>query len=68
MEIFAKRLKELRLERNLSLRDIAEVLGIHHTSYENYEKDKSEPTQEMLNKIADFFGVTTDYLLGRVPI
>ena len=64
MEVFAKRLKALREEKGLSIRKLASALEINHASYARYEKDTAEPTQEMLLKIAKFFGVTPNYLLG----
>jgi len=65
MKIFAKRLKELRNEKNLSIRKFSQILGIADTSYARYENNTSEPTQEMLVKIARYFGVTVGYLLGE---
>ena len=64
MEIFAKRLKGLRETKGLTIREIAQELGISHTAYLKYEHNKYEPTQELMVKIAFFFGVTTDYLYG----
>ena len=64
MEIFAKRLKELRNEKGSSLRKVASDLGIHFTTYESYEKNESAPKPEMIVKIANLFGVTPNYLLG----
>ena len=65
MEIFANRLKELRNERKLNQRDFAKILGISQGSYARYELGWNQPSMQVLVKIADFFGVTTDYLLGR---
>jgi len=64
MKIFAKRIKDLRESKGLTVRDMGIELGISHVSYLRYEHNKSEPTQEMMVKIAMFFGVTTDYLYG----
>lgn len=58
-------LKILRESRGLNMRETAKLLGIPYTTYVNYEKGLREPTSEMLIQLADFFGVTTDYLLGR---
>lgn len=58
-------LKHLREARGLNMRETAKLLGIPYTTYVNYEKGSREPTSEMLIALADFFGVTTDYLLGR---
>lgn len=58
-------LKDLRKTRNLSQGQAAEALGISLRAYQNYEYGQREPNIEMINKLADFYGVTTDYLLGR---
>ena len=47
--------------------DLAEILGISLSSYQKYERDAISPSYETLCKIADFYHVTTDYLLGREP-
>lgn len=60
-----KKLKELRTERGLYQKDVAEYLKIDRTTYVKYESGVSEPNHEMLCKIADFFNVTVDYLLGN---
>lgn len=58
-------LKELRKKRNLSQTQVAEALGISLRAYQNYEYNQREPNIEMINKLADYFNVTTDKLLGR---
>ena len=65
MQILAKRLKELRESRRIYQREMAEQLGLSFRGYQNYETDQSEPKLSTLIAIADYFGVTTDYLLGR---
>lgn len=64
MKIFAERLKELRTEKNLSIRKLAEKLDISASVLSAYEADKSEATGPMIIKLAEFYGVTADYLLG----
>lgn len=59
------RLKELRIQRGLYQKDIAAKLGVDRTTYVKYENGSSEPNHEMLQKLADIFETTTDYLLGR---
>lgn len=59
------RIKELRQERNLSLRDLASELNIAYSSLGKYERGDQQPSFETLIKIADYFNVTTDYLIGR---
>lgn len=65
MEIFAERLKNLRKERRWSSKEMAEYLGVSQRAYLYYESATNYPNIPGLLKLADFFGVTTDYLLGR---
>ena len=58
-------LKELRKEKGISQEDAAKDLGISLRAYQNYEYGQREPNIQMINKLADYYGVTTDYLLGR---
>lgn len=58
-------LKELRNKRNVSQAQVAEALGISLRAYQNYEYGQREPNIDMINKLADYFNVTTDRLLGR---
>ncbi len=58
-------LRLLRKEKNLKQIDLANYLGVSRTTYTQYETGKSEPDLKMVQKLADFFGVTVDYLLGR---
>ena len=60
-------LKELRLNKRLSQQNIADVLKVSARAYQKYEYGTAEPTFDTLSKLADFYGVTTDYLLGREP-
>ena len=57
------RLKELRQQKNLTQAKVADSLGITQQSYARWENRKVTPTPEKLSKIANFYGVTTDYLL-----
>lgn len=59
------KIKELRQERNLSLRDLAADLEIAYSSLGKYERGDQQPSFETLIKLADYFNVTTDYLIGR---
>lgn len=60
-----EQLQQLRKSRGLTQDDLAEILGISLSSYQKYERDAISPSYETLCKIADFYHVTTDYLLGR---
>lgn len=62
-------LKTLRKTRGYtSAKDFCKAIGISFSTYQNYESGSRVPTVEMLVKIADFYGVTTDFLLGREPV
>ena len=65
---FAPRLRELRKERDLSQKSLADAVGVDRTAIAKYETGASGAKAEMLEKLATFFGVTTDYLLGRSDI
>ncbi|WP_051412155.1 helix-turn-helix domain-containing protein [Halonatronum saccharophilum] len=59
------RLRELRERENLSQGELAKVFDISCMAISNYELSRRNPDLETLVKIANYFGVTTDYLLGR---
>lgn len=63
-----ERLKELRTAQKLTQQQMADYLGVDRTTYVKYETDKSEPTFDTLQKLADYFGVTVDFLMGRDTI
>ena len=57
--------KKIRLERNLTQRQIAEGIGIPEQSYQRYEYGKVVPSATVLLALADYFDVSLDYLCGR---
>ena len=63
--MFAVRLKNLRLSNGLNQVQLAERLGVKKQSVSNWENGNIMPSIDMLIRIADFFHVCTDYLLGR---
>ena len=65
-EILAERLKECRLKRGLTQREVATYCDITEKAYQNYELMTREPKLEILIRIADFYNVSLDYLTGRV--
>lgn len=65
---YGDRLKKLRKEKKLSQQELADKLGINRSTYARYETSTTEPDYETLRKLADFFGVTVDYILGRTNI
>lgn len=60
-----ERLRTLRKGRKLTQEDIAKELGISLKSYCRYERGERLPDADVLVRIADFYGVTLDYLVGR---
>ena len=62
---FGERLKELRLEHELTQLELAKKLFIAKSSICKYEKDNNFPEASLLQKIADYFNVSVDYLLGK---
>lgn len=63
--MLSERLKKLRSEKDLLQKDVATFLKITTSAYGFYEQGKRILDSEMLNKLADFFKVSVDYLLGR---
>lgn len=62
---FAERLKSLRAERHLTQQQVADGVGVNRSLLTYYEVKNKEPGAHVLCGMADYFGVTTDYLLGR---
>lgn len=58
-------LKQLRQSKGVLQKDVASYLGVDRTTYVKYERGDSEPNHDMLSKLADYFDVSIDYLLGR---
>ena len=58
-------IKKLRLAKGLNQVEFAKIICVTKQCVSNWENDNVVPSVEMLCKIADFFGVSTDYLLGR---
>ena len=64
MILFKSRLKQLRTEKNLSQTELAKVLNVSQRSISSWETGFRQPDFETLERIAKFFEVTTDYILG----
>lgn len=62
---FPERLKSLRTEHNLTQKQVADGAGINRSLLSHYEVRHIEPGAYILCCLADYFHVTTDYLLGR---
>ena len=64
---FPSILRKLRKERNLSQTELAEKIGTNLDTVYSWEKGIRNPRASAIRKLTEFFGVTEDYLLGRVP-
>jgi transcriptional regulator with XRE-family HTH domain len=62
---FGERLKQLRDQKKITQEDFAIAIGFNRSTLANWETDRALPDIETCNKIADYFNVSTDYLLGR---
>jgi transcriptional regulator with XRE-family HTH domain len=68
MSIFSRRLRDLRIRRNLTREHLCKELQISLTGYANYEQGKREPDFDRLYEISDFYDVSFDYLFGFTKI
>ena len=68
MRTLGKTIRELRESLKLSQKELAERIGVSNVVLSRYELDDRKPDFDTLEKIADFFNVTIDYLLGRSDI
>lgn len=59
------RLREMRERRGLSRRALSELCGLSQNMIAVYERGEADPSTDTLCQLADMFGVTTDFLLGR---
>ena len=62
---FMKRLKELRMKKQLTLKQLADLLEITVRNYQRYEKGEVDPPTSKTIFLADYFNVSIDYLVGR---
>lgn len=65
MIMYELRIRDLREDRNLPQKALADYLGVHQTTYSDYELGRLNVPVAALHKLADFYGVSVDYLLGR---
>ena len=63
--MYQNRLRDLREDRDLKQKDIAELLKVHQTTYSDYELGRLNIPIASLHSLADYYGVSVDYLLGR---
>lgn len=60
-----KHIRDLREDHDLTQREMGEILSCSQRVYSNYERGELDIPTEILIKLADYYGVSTDYLLGR---
>ena len=65
MQIFAERIKSLRIAHGMTQEAVGKIVGVKRCSVCGYEKGNNYPEVPVLIALADYFGVSTDYLLGR---
>ena len=59
------RIRDLREDRDLKQKELADLLQVHQTTYSDYERGLLNVPVSVLHKLADFYGVSVDYILGR---
>ena len=64
MKVFGERLRELREERGLSAKTLGKSIGVSDAAVLNWENDINDIKGEYIVRLAKFFGMSTDYLLG----
>lgn len=63
-----ERIRELREDNDLAQKDLAEYLQVHQTTYSSYELGKLGVTADVLVKLAQFYKVSADYILGLTDL
>lgn len=63
--VFSKRLKMLRLENKKTQQDLADFLGVRRSTYGEYERGKIVPPYDKLERLAGFYSVSVDWLVGN---
>ncbi|MCI5515574.1 MAG: helix-turn-helix transcriptional regulator [Oscillospiraceae bacterium] len=64
-EMYFQRIRDLREDKDLKQSEVAEILGIKQTVYSRYERGYQNIPLEHLLNLADYYDVSTDYILGR---
>lgn len=64
-EIFAERVKALRINKNIKQSELGEIVGLTYTAVSDIERGRRTTTLEKLDALADYFDVSVDYLMGR---
>ena len=66
--MYTNRLRDLREDRDLKQKDLAEVLRVHQTTYSDYELGRLNIPVGVLHMLADYYKVSVDYLLSRTNV
>lgn len=66
--MYTNRLRDLREDKDLKQKDLAEVLQVHQTTYSDYELGRLNIPVGVLHNLADYYQVSVDYLLSRTNI
>lgn len=65
MKLFGDKLRELRKKKQITQKELALILKLSESTIGMYERNERQPDYDTLNRIANYFKVTTDFLLGR---
>lgn len=63
--LFRQRLRSMREQRRISRRVLSELCGLNASAVQRYERGENEPGMSALDAMADYFGCSVDYLMGR---
>ncbi|MGM9671342.1 MAG: helix-turn-helix domain-containing protein [Oscillospiraceae bacterium] len=66
--MYRMHIRDLREDRDLTQKELAAILQMHQTTYSDYELERLNVPVPVLHKLADFYGVSVDYLLGRTDV
>lgn len=66
--MYGERLRDLREDKDLKQKDLAALLQISQATYSNYELGRSDVPIPVLYKLADYYNVSVDYLVGRTKV
>ena len=65
MNMVYERIKQLRVDNDLSQKELAEILNVTRSAYSNYENGIRDVPVEILARLADFYKTSVDYIIGR---
>lgn len=64
--MYYPRLRDLREDKDLTQNELVEILGMHKTTYTNYEQGKREIPFSLVIRLAEFYNVSIDYIAGLI--